>query len=54
MGFKYPIKKHAKKGMMVQMLQNENLKTNHLLPNELFKWKKNMHKLKAIKNHKPL
>jgi hypothetical protein len=37
MGFKYLIRKHAKKGMMVQTLQNGNLKMNHLLSDELFK-----------------
>jgi hypothetical protein len=40
MGLKYPIEKHAKKGMMVQTLQDGILKLKHLLPNELFKWKK--------------
>ncbi len=34
---KYPIGKHAKKGMMVQMFQNGILKMNHLLFDELFK-----------------
>jgi hypothetical protein len=40
MGFRYPIGEHARKCMMVQMLQNENLKLNHLLFDELFKQKK--------------
>jgi hypothetical protein len=40
MGFRYPTEEHAKKGMMVQMIRNEILKLNHLLPNELFKQKK--------------
>jgi hypothetical protein len=40
MGFKYPIGEHVGKGMMVQMLQDGILKSNHLLPNELFKRKK--------------
>jgi len=40
MGFKYPIIKHVKKGMMVQMLQDGILKLNHLLLDELFKQKK--------------
>jgi len=37
MSFKYPIKEHARKGMMVQTFQNEILKSNHLLFDELFK-----------------
>jgi hypothetical protein len=37
MGLRYPIKKHVRKGMMVQMLQDGILKLNHLFPNELFK-----------------
>jgi hypothetical protein len=42
MGLKYHVEKHARNGMMVQTLQDENLKSNHLLlPNELFKGKKN-------------
>jgi hypothetical protein len=36
----YPIEKHVKEGMMVQMYQNGILKSNHLLLNELFKRKK--------------
>jgi hypothetical protein len=36
MGFKYPIKKHVGKGMMVQMLRNGILKSNYLLFDELF------------------
>jgi hypothetical protein len=40
MGFKYLIKKHVKKGMMVQTLQDGILKLNHLLFDELFKGKK--------------
>jgi hypothetical protein len=32
MGFKYLVGEHVGKGMMVQMLQNEILKLNHLLP----------------------
>jgi hypothetical protein len=39
MGLKYPIEKHVKKGVMVQMLQNGILKMNHLLLNELFRRK---------------
>ncbi len=42
MGHMYPIEKHIKEGMMVQTFQNGILKSNHLLPNELFK-KKNTH-----------
>jgi hypothetical protein len=37
MGFRYTIKKYARKGMIVQMLQNGILKSNHLLPNKLSK-----------------
>jgi hypothetical protein len=37
MGFKYPIGEYAKKGMMVQKLQDGILKSNHLLLDELFK-----------------
>jgi hypothetical protein len=40
MGFKYFVRKHVGKGMMVQMFQDRILKSNHLLPNELFKGKK--------------
>jgi hypothetical protein len=40
MGFRYIVKKHVKKGMMVQMFQDGILKLNHLLFDELFKWKK--------------
>jgi hypothetical protein len=40
MGLRYPIGEHAKKGMMVQTLQDGILKLNHLLSNELFKWRK--------------
>jgi len=39
MGFRYLIEKHVSKGMMVQMFQNGILKSNHLLPNELFQKK---------------
>jgi len=39
MGLKYPIEKHVKKGVMVQMLQNGILKMNRLLFNELFRRK---------------
>jgi hypothetical protein len=45
MCFKYLVEKYEKKNMMVQMLQDGILKLNHLLPNELFKWKKDMHKV---------
>jgi hypothetical protein len=40
MGLKYHVEKHFKKGMTVQTLQDGILKLNHLLSNELFKWKK--------------
>jgi len=40
MGFKYPIRKNVGKGVMVQMFQNGILKSNHLLFDELFKWRK--------------
>jgi hypothetical protein len=40
MGLKYPITEHAKKGIMVQMLQDGILKLNHLLFDELFKQRK--------------
>ncbi len=39
MGFKSPIGKHVKEGMMMQMFQNGILKMNHLLFDELFKRK---------------
>jgi hypothetical protein len=39
MGLKCPIKEHVRKGMMVQTLQDGILKLNHLLFDELFKWK---------------
>jgi hypothetical protein len=40
MGFKYPIEKHVKKGMMMQIISDKILKLNHLLLDELFKKKK--------------
>jgi len=40
MNFKYPIGEHAKKGVMVQTFQDGILKLNHLLFDELSKWKK--------------
>jgi len=40
MDLKYPIREHAKKGVMEQTFQDGILKLNHLLPNELFKRKK--------------
>jgi hypothetical protein len=40
MGFRYLVEEHVGKVMMVQTLQDGILKLNHLLPNELFKWKK--------------
>jgi hypothetical protein len=42
MEFKYSIGEHAAKGMMVQMLRNKILKSNHLLFDELFKQKKTL------------
>ncbi len=40
MSFIYPIEKHVEKSMMVQMLQDGILKSNHLLHDELFKKRK--------------
>ncbi len=40
MGFRCPVIKHAGKGMIVKTFQDGIFKLNHLLPNELFKWKK--------------
>jgi hypothetical protein len=40
MGIRCHFGKHAKKCMMVQMLQDGILKLNHLLLVELLKWKK--------------
>ncbi len=40
MGFRYHVREHVRKDMMVQMLQDGILKLNYLLPNELFKKKK--------------
>jgi hypothetical protein len=40
MGFKYLVEKHAREGMMVYMLWDGIQKSNHLLPNELFKKRK--------------
>jgi hypothetical protein len=34
------VEEHARKGMMVQMFQDGILKLNHLLLDELFKWRK--------------
>jgi hypothetical protein len=39
MGLKCLVGEHAGKGMMVQTFQNGILKLNHLLFDELFKWK---------------
>jgi len=50
MGFKYPIKEHAGKGMMVQTFQDGIWKSNHLLFDELFKWKKNTSELEVIED----
>jgi hypothetical protein len=40
MGFRYCVREHVEKGMMVQMFQNGILKSNHLMRNELFKNRK--------------
>jgi hypothetical protein len=40
MGFKCFVEGHVQKGMMVQMFQDGILKLNHLLFDELFKWRK--------------
>jgi hypothetical protein len=40
MGFKCSIGEHVGKGMMVETFQDGILKLNHLLLDELFKWKK--------------
>jgi hypothetical protein len=40
MGFKYLIKKHVGKGMMVQTFQDGILKSNHILLDEIMKWRK--------------
>jgi hypothetical protein len=53
MGLRYLIREHVGKGMMVQMFRDGILKLNHLLPDELFKWKKNMCKLGAVEDHMP-
>jgi hypothetical protein len=50
MGFQYPIGKHVKKGMIVRALQNGILKLNHLLSNELFKWRKT-HMFGLVEDH---
>ncbi len=52
MGFKYLVKEHAKKGMMVQMFQSGILKMNHLVFNEFFKRKGTyMLVLGVVENH---
>jgi hypothetical protein len=50
MGLRYPIRKHVKEGMVVQMFQDGILKLNHLFPNELFKNKDDMHMLGKVEN----
>ncbi len=40
MNFKYFIREHVGKGMTMQTLQGGILKLNHLLSDELFKWKR--------------
>jgi hypothetical protein len=39
--------------MMVQMFQDGILKLNHLLFDELFKWKNDTHELRVVKYHMP-
>ncbi len=53
MGLRCPIKKHVGKVMMVQMFQDGILKLNHLLFDELFKWKNDTHELRVVKYHMP-
>jgi hypothetical protein len=38
--FRYFIREHVKKDMMAQTIQDGILKSNHLLPNELFNLRK--------------
>jgi hypothetical protein len=40
MGLRYFVKEHVRESMMVQTLQDGIMKSNHLLPDELFKRKK--------------
>jgi mannitol/fructose-specific phosphotransferase system IIA component (Ntr-type) len=50
MGFRYFIKEHVGKCMMVQMLQYGILESNHLLFDELLKRKKT-HKYGVVEDH---
>jgi hypothetical protein len=50
MGFKYFIKEHVGKCMMLQMLQDSILESNHLLFDELLKRKKT-HKCGVVEDH---
>jgi hypothetical protein len=49
MGFRYFIKEHVGKCMMVQMLQDSILESNHLLFDELKR--KKTHKCGVVKDH---
>jgi hypothetical protein len=40
MGHKYHVREHVGKVMMMEALQDRILKSNHLLFDELLKWKK--------------
>ncbi len=40
--------------MMVEMFQDENLKSNNLLPRWVVQMEENMHELKVIEDHMPL
>ncbi len=50
MDVRYLDGKHVGNGMMVYTPQDEILKLNHLLPDELFK-KKNTRKLGVVEDH---
>jgi hypothetical protein len=52
MGFRYPVEEHARKGMIVKMLQDGILKLNHFFFDKLFK-QNETHELGMVENHMP-
>jgi hypothetical protein len=51
MGFKYPVRKHVEKGMMVQTLQDVIMKVEPFVAWWVVQTKENMHELEAIRDH---
>ncbi len=54
MSFKYFVEEYVRKGIMVQMLQDEIVKSNHLLFNELLKRGKHAHAMGDKRSHATL